>query len=103
MPEQPNRVAKPLRLQTSIHWPIVRGHAAAKEMGASVIVGWPIGSGPTEAGVKQFNKRVKGTDQFWTRQGVEPIFALRELWMDQDGRWERYWATRSAYGFAQAA
>lgn len=65
--------------------------------------GWPIGSGPTEAGVKQFNKRVKGTEQFWTREGAEAILALRELWMDQDGRWERYWATRSAYGFAQAA
>lgn len=65
--------------------------------------GWPIGSGPTEAGVKQFNKRVKGTDQFWSRSGVEAILVLRELWMDQDGRWERYWATRSAYGFAQAA
>jgi hypothetical protein len=65
--------------------------------------GWPIGSGPTEAGVKQFNQRVKGTDQFWSRPGVEAILTLRELWMDQDGRWERYWATRSAYGFAQAA
>lgn len=65
--------------------------------------GWPIGSGPTEAGVKGFNKRVKGTDQFWSYNGVEAILALRELWMDQDGRWERYWANRSAYGFAQAA
>jgi hypothetical protein len=65
--------------------------------------GWPIGSGTTEAGVKQFNKRVKGTDQFWNRPGAEAILALRELWMDQDDRWERYWANRSAYGFAQAA
>ena len=33
--------------------------------------GWPVGSGVTEAGVKQFNKRVKGTEQFWTEEGVE--------------------------------
>ena len=26
--------------------------------------GWPIGSGVTEAAVKQFNKRVKGSEQF---------------------------------------
>jgi hypothetical protein len=39
--------------------------------------GWPIGSGVTEAGVKQFNKRVKGSEQFWHEEGVEPILALR--------------------------
>jgi hypothetical protein len=39
--------------------------------------GWPIGSGETEAGVKQFNKRVKGTEQFWTEPGIEPILRLR--------------------------
>ena len=53
--------------------------------------GWPIGSGPTESGVKQVNKRVKGTEQFWDPQGVEPILALRALWLSQDGRWDHYW------------
>ena len=38
--------------------------------------GWPIGSGNTEAGVKCFNKRVKGTEQFWSKAGVEAIMAL---------------------------
>ena len=65
--------------------------------------GWPIGSGNTEAGVKCFNKRVKGTDQFWSRKGAEAILALRVLWLNQDGSWECYWQRRSAYGFAQAA
>jgi hypothetical protein len=53
--------------------------------------GWPIGSGPTEAGVKQFNKRVKGTEQFWSEAGIEPILALRALWLSQDQRWNHYW------------
>ena len=53
--------------------------------------GWPIGSGITEAGVKQFNKRVKGTEQFWHDQGVEPILALRSLWLSGDDRWNHYW------------
>ena len=65
--------------------------------------GWPIGSGNVEAGVKGFNKRVKGTDQFWSYKGVEAILALRAQWMSQDQRWERYWNNRTAYGFAQAA
>ena len=54
--------------------------------------GWPIGSGVVESGVKQFNKRVKGTEQFWTTpEGVEPILALRALWMSNDDRWQHYW------------
>lgn len=57
--------------------------------------GWPIGSGMTEAGVKQFNKRVKGTEQFWHNHGVEPILALRSLWLSGDDRWDHYWLCRS--------
>jgi hypothetical protein len=59
--------------------------------------GWPVGSGETEAGVKQFNKRVKGTEQFWTEAGVEPILCLRGAWLSQDDRWQRYWDNRPAY------
>lgn len=57
--------------------------------------GWPIGSGMTEAGVKQFNKRVKGTEQFWHNHGVEPILALRSLWLSDDDRWDHYWLCQS--------
>jgi len=59
--------------------------------------GWPIGSGVTESAVKLFNKRVKGTEQFWRLPGVESILTLRALWLDQDDRWARYWANRPAY------
>jgi len=59
--------------------------------------GWPIGSGETEAAVKQFNKRVKGTEQFWTEEGIEPILCLRAAWLSQDDRWQRYWENRPAY------
>jgi len=62
--------------------------------------GWPIGSGVTESAVKLFNKRVKGTEQFWSVPGVEAILALRALRLSQDGRWERYWETRPAYSKA---
>jgi hypothetical protein len=59
--------------------------------------GWPIASGDTEAAVKQFNKRIKGTEQFWSEPGVEAILALRSLWTSQDQRWERHWENRPAY------
>lgn len=62
--------------------------------------GWPIGSGVTESAVKLFNKRVKGTDQFWNPSGVESILALRALWLSEDERWGRYWNTRPAYSKA---
>jgi len=62
--------------------------------------GWPIGSGNTEAGVKRFNKRVKGTDQFWSEPGAEAILALRGLHASQDQRWDRYWMSRPAYSKA---
>ena len=55
--------------------------------------GWPIGSGVTESGVKLFNKRVKGTEQFWNTQGdqgVEAILALRALRLSEDERWRHY-------------
>ena len=53
--------------------------------------GWAIGSGMTESGVKQFNKRVKGTEQFWSKPGAETILALRALWLSNDNRWDHYW------------
>ncbi len=53
--------------------------------------GWPIGSGTVESGMKQVNKRMKGTDQFWNTDGAESILALRGQWLSQDGRWEHYW------------
>jgi hypothetical protein len=59
--------------------------------------GWPIGSGVTESAVKLFNKRVKGTEQFWSIPGVESILSLRALWLSQDDRWARYWNVRPAY------
>lgn len=62
--------------------------------------GWPIGSGNVEAGVKQFNKRVKGTDQFWQPAGAEAALNLRALWLAQDQRWSRYWSNRPAYFLA---
>ena len=59
--------------------------------------GWPIGSGTVEAAVKQINKRVKGSEQFWDPHGVEAVLLLRALWLSQDDRWHRHWKARPAF------
>lgn len=59
--------------------------------------GWPIGSGGVEAAVKQVNKRVKGSEQFWQPPGLEATLSLRALWLSTDDRWMRYWSNRPAY------
>jgi hypothetical protein len=58
--------------------------------------GWPIGSGETEAAVKQFDPRVKRTEQFRREAGIEPILSLRAAWIGQDDRWHHYWDNRPA-------
>jgi hypothetical protein len=53
--------------------------------------GWPIGSGIVESCVKQFGKRVKGTEKFWSMAGAESTLALLSYFFSEDGRWNRFW------------
>ena len=57
-PEHPRRVLQQNQGYFEKHQEHMRYDVYGKK-------GWPIGSGNTEAGVKAFSKRVKGTDQFW--------------------------------------
>lgn len=59
--------------------------------------GWPIGSGVVEAGVKQFSKRVKGSEMHWnvSHTGAEEMLALCALFNSEDGRWDKYWEWRA--------
>jgi hypothetical protein len=54
-------------------------------------LGLPISSAPMESVVKRFNQRVKGTEKFWTRQGLEAVLQVRAAYLSEDGRAERYW------------
>jgi hypothetical protein len=55
-------------------------------------LGLPISSAPIESVVKQFNRRVKGTEKFWLRTGAEAVLQVRAAYLSQDGRVERLWA-----------
>lgn len=89
-PEHPRRI-----LSTNVgYFTKHKGHMNYPEYRRK---GWPIGSGGVEGAVKQFNKRVKGTEQFWQPEGVEAILTLRALYLSGDRRWDRYWNSRPAY------
>jgi hypothetical protein len=52
--------------------------------------GLPISSAPVESVIKQLNRRIKGTEKFWTAPGVEAVLQLRAAYISEDGRAERY-------------
>lgn len=55
-------------------------------------LGLPISSAPMESAVKQFNRRVKGTEKFWLKSRVEEVLQVRAAYLSEDGRAQRYWA-----------
>jgi hypothetical protein len=48
--------------------------------------GLPIMSGLVESLIKQFNRRVKGTEKFWNEPQAETILQLRAAQLSEDGR-----------------
>jgi hypothetical protein len=56
--------------------------------------GLPISSAPVESLIKQVNRRVKGTEKFWTKGGLEAVLQVRAAHLSQDGRAAGHWAKR---------
>ena len=52
-------------------------------------LGLPTSSAPVESEVKQFNRRVKGTEKFWTEEGAEAVLQVRAAYLSQDRRADR--------------
>lgn len=48
--------------------------------------GLPVCSGLVESLIKQFNRRVKGTEKFWNEAQAETILQLRAAQLSEDGR-----------------
>jgi hypothetical protein len=51
--------------------------------------GWPIGSGPVEAGCRTRQCRRKRVGQFWTQLGLRHLDALEEA--RDNGHWDQLW------------
>jgi len=56
-------------------------------------LGLPTSSAPVESVIKQFNRRVKGTEKFWRKSALEKVLQVRAAQLSEDGRTERLWAT----------
>ena len=56
--------------------------------------GLPISSAPMESLIKQVSRRVKGTEKFWIRDGLEAVLQVRAAHLSEDDRVEAHWAKR---------
>jgi hypothetical protein len=56
--------------------------------------GLPVTSTLAESLVKQFNKRIKGTEKVWLRGGAEAILQSRAAYRSEDGRGLDFYAHR---------
>jgi hypothetical protein len=58
--------------------------------------GLPITSSHMESTVKLFNRRVKGTEKFWSEEGAEAILQFRADYLSETEPLERFWEDRQA-------
>ncbi len=56
--------------------------------------GLPITSSHMESTVKMFNRRVKGTEKFWSEKGAEAILQLRADHLSETEPLKRFWEDR---------
>jgi len=64
-------------------------------------LGLPITSSLIESVVKQVNRRVKGTEKFWSEQGGEAILQLRADHLSDDQPLAAFWQRRQATATGQ--
>lgn len=63
-------------------------------------LGLPTSSAPVESTIKQINRRVKGTEKFWLKDGAEAILQLRAAYLSEDDRANAYWSRPRPYARA---
>lgn len=55
-------------------------------------LGLPLTSAHMESGIKQTNRRIKGSEKQWLLSNAEAMLALRCLALSEDDRWDGYFA-----------
>lgn len=63
-------------------------------------LGLPISSAPVESVIKQYNRRIKGTEKFWLSVGAEAMQQIRAAYLSDDDRAERNWKLPRPYRHA---
>lgn len=64
--------------------------------------GWDVGSGPTEAGCKVIQGRVKGTGMRWDQTRSEEVAGLKALYASGMGLWEAFWHQRQPRRYSKS-
>jgi hypothetical protein len=60
-------------------------------------LGLPYSSAPIESTVKQFSRRLKGSEKFWLGGGAEAVAQVCAARLSQDDRLERFWELPEPY------
>jgi hypothetical protein len=58
--------------------------------------GLPIMTSAVESAIKMINKRVNGSEKFWSEQGAEAILQLRADYLSETETMSRFWEAREA-------
>jgi hypothetical protein len=58
--------------------------------------GLPIMTSAVESMIKQINRRVKGSEKFWSEDGAEAILQLRADYLSETEPMKRFWSQREA-------
>ena len=57
-------------------------------------LGLPMVSSHVESTVKRFNRRVKGTEKFWSEEGAEAVLQLRADYLSETEPMKSFWKCR---------
>lgn len=72
----------------------VRGNAWRMDYPSYRRKGLPMTSAPVESLIKQFNKRVKGSEKFWLTDGAEAVLQSRAAYLSEDSRAQDFYKNR---------
>jgi hypothetical protein len=56
--------------------------------------GLPIMTSAVESAIKMINRRVKGSEKFWSEPGAEDSLQLRADYLSETETMERFWSSR---------
>ena len=65
-------------------------------MTTTVAKGLPIMTSAVESVIKMINRRVKGSEKFWSEPGAEAILQLRADYLSETETMRRFWSSREA-------
>jgi hypothetical protein len=79
----------------------LKNHASRMRYAEYRCRGLPIMTCAVESAIKQINRRVKGSEKFWSEPGAEAILQLRADYLSETEPMERFWSAREATATGQ--